>query len=241
MFTEIFGDTNASAALNGIDMSGYAGVNRIYSPHFATIPGFRTFLNVINAATEDAEITVTLHGPDGEVIGTPLKKNLVKGEQLKGDLTILFENQPAVSGVTGWLEVASTRDRLVGTVLFTNAEGQFLTAFELSPAPRADFLFPVVAEDSVYQTGVALLNPNAEAARVTVELWGELGTLDKTHTFDLGAGDRTAVYLTSFFPDIGARLTGHFRVHSTQPLHSFSLINDRSLNFITAIPALPLP
>jgi hypothetical protein len=241
IFTEIYGDANAAAALNAIDLSRYAGVNRIYSPHFATIPGFRTILNVINAATENAEITITLHGPEGDVIGTPLKKTVVKGEQLKGDLTALFENQPAVSNRTGWLEVTSTRDRLVGTVTFTNAEGRFLTTFELSPTARSDFLFPVVAEDAVYQTGVALMNPGVEPALVTVELWGEHGTRDKTTTIDLGAEEQTAVYLTSLFPDIGTRLTGHFRVHSTRPLHSFSLINDRSLTFITAIPPLPLP
>jgi hypothetical protein len=102
-------------------------------------------------------------------------------------------------------------------------------------------LFPVIAEDSTYQTGLALLNPGDQEATVTLEIWGNGGTLDRSTTFSLGAKARTAVYLSSYFPNLEPRLEGNLRVKSDIDLHGFAIINDRALTFMTAVPPIPLP
>ncbi len=241
IFTEYFGGDSSTAALNGIDLDSFIGIQKIYSPQFAVVSGFKTILNLINGSGEDTEVTIRLHGPDGRIIGNPLKRSLVKDEQLKDDLAELFKDDQEVTNVTGWLEIESTTDRVVGTVTFTNEEERFLTSFILAGRPMDRFLFPVVAEDSVYQTGVALLNANDVPADVTLELWGPGGTVDRTMSITLPPASRTALYLGGFFSDLEPRLIGNLRIRSTQPLYGFSLINDKDFNFVTALPPIPLP
>ena len=240
LFTEFFGGEGSLGALNGIDMERYGGVTKIYSPEFAIVPGFKTVLNVINANEEDAEVTITLHREDGTVIGAPYKRTLVKGEQIKDDLAEIFKEQPDVRDVSGWLEVESTRDRIVGTITFTNEEQVFLTSFELSAVAEPRLLFPMLAHDETYQTGVALLNANPEPAAVTVEVWGPGGTRDRSTSLVLPANGSAAFYLDNYFPDLEPRLVGNLRVRSDRPLHGFAFINDRNLTLMAAVPAIPL-
>ena len=49
LFTEYYSSTRDNAALNGIDVYKYAGVTRLYSPQFANIGSFKTYLSLINA------------------------------------------------------------------------------------------------------------------------------------------------------------------------------------------------
>jgi hypothetical protein len=175
------------------------------------------------------------------VVGKPLRKTLLKNEQLKNDLAVIFQDDPAVAEVTGWLEVETSQDRILGTVSFTNEDSAFHTTFELSGTPSQKLLFPIVAQDDVYRTGLALLNANPEPAAVTVEIWGPGGTLDYSTGVTLGPGNRTAVYLNGFFPDMGPMLVGNIRVRSDQPLYGMALIHDGGFRFMTAIPPMSQP
>lgn len=241
LFTEYYGTTTSLAGLNAINMAKYAGITKVYSPQFALIPGFKTILNVINGNTEAADVTVTLHAPDGKVLGQPYKTTLVKNAQLKDDLATLFKNNPEAVNMTGWLEVASTKDRVVGNVTFTDDAGSSRTGFVLSGQPMSSLIFPLLAQDNVYETGLALLNNNPNPAQVTLEVYNTDGGVDQHTSVTLAAGERTAVYLPTYFPKMAAHLSGNLRIHSTQPLYGFALINDRDFNFISAIQPLPLP
>ncbi len=242
LFTEFYGRNNSTAAMNGIDVDKFSGVTRLYAPQFANTEGFRTILNLINANTEqEAQVTITLHGPDGAILAPPLTQTLVPNAQLQDDLNNIFLQDPAIQNTTGWLEIHSTADRVVGTVSFIDSGGTFLTSFELSGTPLSRFVLPMAPEDGTYQTGIAMLNSNDQAATVTMELWGLQGTLDSTRTLTLPSGARTALYLVDYFPGMASRLVGNIRIHSDQPLHCISLVNDRQLHFLAAAPAIPFP
>ncbi len=241
LFTEWVESGSEISALNGIDVAKFSGITHLYSPQFAVTPGFKTILNVINYSQGDADITITLHNFDGSVIGKPLRKTLAKNEQLKDDLAVIFQDDPAVAGITGWLEVETTQDRILCTVTFTDEGKAFRTTFELSGTPSQRLLFPIVAQDDVYRTGIALLNANLEPAAVTVEVWGPGGTLDWSTSVVLEPGNRTAVYLNGFFPDMGPMLVGNIRVRSDQPLYGMALIHDDGFRFMTAIPPMSQP
>src|SRR5262249_47814981 len=150
------------------------------------------------------------------------------GEQIKDDLAEIFKDQPAVSNVTGWLEVESDHDRIVGTVTFTNDQEDFLSSFELTGSGETRILFPMLAYDDTYETAVALLNPNSQPASVTLEIWGPGGTKDRSTSFVLPPNGSSALYLDNYFPTLEPRLVGNVRVRSDQPLNGFSLIHDRS-------------
>ncbi len=241
LFTEWIESGSEISALNGVDVAKFSGITRLYSPQFAVTPGFKTILNVINYSQGDADITVTLHNADGSPVGSAFRKTLAKNEQLKDDLAVIFQGDPAVAGVTGWLEVETSQDRILGTVTFTNEDNAFRTTFELAGTPSLRLLFPIVAQDVIYRTGIALLNANPEPATVTVELWGPGGTLDRSTDVFLGPESRTAVYLNGFFPNMEPMLVGNIRVRSDKPLYGMALIHDDGFRFMTAIPPMPLP
>ncbi len=242
MYTEFFGGARTNAALNGIDLDKYVGVTKIYSPQFAITSGFSTLLNVINANPDsDTQVTITLHGADGHVIGTPVVQSIPQNGQLKDDLNNIFQQDPSVQNSTGWIEIDSAVDQVVGTVSFTDSSNQFLVSFELSGNPLNRFVFPIAAEDSTYQTGIALLNTNSTTANVTLDLWGPGGTKERSASVSLPPGTRTAMFLSDYFPGLTPHLVGNIRVSSDKPIHGFSLYNDRSLHFISAVPAIPIP
>jgi hypothetical protein len=241
MFSEFYGNASSLAALNGIDMSKYSGITSLYSPQFAMVFGFTTILNVINGNTSAAGITITLHDPTGNAIGKPASLTLLPGAQLKGDLATIFQHDPAIQNVTGWLEVDSTVDLVVGTISFTNASETFLSSFELQGTPLADFILPLAAIDSTYHTAMALLNTGGGTASVDVELWAQDGTMTRAATLNLAPGSRTSLYLDQVLPNLGSVLVSNIRIHSTLPLFAFSLIHDSGLNFIVSMPPIAFP
>jgi len=242
LFTEYYSSTRDNAAMNGIDVNKYAGVTRLYAPQFANLGSFRTYLNLINAnPDQDAQVTIKLHAPDGHVLGDSLFFTIPRNAKLRGDLNDLFARNPAARNAQGWLEVLSSADRLVGTITYNNSADTYLTSFELSGTPLTRFVFPLTTEDTEYQTAIAILNANDVTATVTAELWNPNGSIDRTAVLTLLPHTRTAQYLSDLFPGMQPRLSGNIRVRSDQPVHAIGLINDRDLNFIAAVPAIPYP
>ncbi len=241
ILTEIATQGNALTALNGIDMKRFSGVFRLYDPHFAETDPFTTILNVINGNEEDAEVTVTLHRSDGSVIGQPFRRVLVKGEQLKRSLVSIFGAEAGLHNETGWIEIESTRDLVVGTASLDYRGGSSVTTLQLSGTPMERFMFPVGAQDGTYRTGIALLNSDNDPTSVTIELWGPGGKLDRSTTRILGPRTKSALYLTDYFPGLEDRLVGNIRIRSDSPLHGFAILHDRDLNLMAAIPPMPLP
>jgi len=238
-FSEVYGGANSMAVLNGIDMSKFSGVTMLFSPQFATVPPFKTILNVINGNKNAAGVTITLRNPDGSVIGNPAVVTLAPGAQLKDDLIAIFNNNPAAQNAVGWLEIDTTVDLVVGTISFTDADGVCLTSFELQGTPLTDFLFPLAAQNNTYLTGISLLNAGAETAVIKIELWAPDGTLYRSSTVNLSSGTRTAQYLNQLFSNLGSLLVGNVRVHSNKPIFGFGLLHDGGVNFISALPPIP--
>ena len=240
LFTEFYSSTKDNAVLNGIDVDKYAGVTRLYSPQFANIGSFKTYLTLINAHPEqDARVTITLHAADGHVLGDSIFYTVPRNAKLRGDLSDLFARNPAARNAQGWLEVSSSCDRLVGTVSFNNSDDTFLTSFELSGTPLKQFVFPLTTEDSQYQTAITILNANDVSTTVTLELWNPDGSIDHTAVLTLQPHSRIAQYLSDLFPGMQPRVAGNIRIRSDQPVHGLSLINDRQLHFLAAVPAIP--
>jgi N-acetylneuraminic acid mutarotase len=242
LFTEIYSNGGASTTINGINLDKYAGITRICSPQFAVSSNYVTFLNVINGNQDsEAEITLTLHAPDGTILATPVTRILPINAQLKGDLHVIFQNHPDLQDKTGWLEITSSVDYVVGALSLTNLEESFLVSFELSGAPMRDFIFPFVSEDSEFMTGIALLNGGNQPANVEIELWGASGTLDAYRTITLAPGTRIAEVLSQLLPEMEPHRLGNVRVHSDQPLYGMGTVFDQRLTFISSVPPVSFP
>lgn len=252
LFTEFYNDgvPNATEAIKALDINRYAGVKTIVAPQFATVPGFSDTLNLINANVETANVTVTFHGADGTVLWQ-FQKAFKRGEQLKGELNDLFNNppsdvttvvaDPSVLSTSGWLQVDSDQDEILGTLTFRGDNDQFITSTELSGAPLSKFLFPVVSQNDTYQTGLALLNNNQSPAQVTLELWDTDGNMiASTSPMTLAPKARTVAYLDALFPGMDPIMTGNVRVRSDQPLNGFAVVNNPGFTFLLTMQPIAL-
>ncbi|MBN1570393.1 MAG: hypothetical protein JXA73_21300 [Acidobacteria bacterium] len=242
LFSEIYSIGGASASINGIDIDKHTGVTRIYSPLFVIKPDFATAVNIINANQDsEAFITIRLHAEDGSLLSSPVVWLISPNGQLKGDLWDIFHNDTSLLNRTGWIEVTSTVDKVVGTVTFTDPDDTIRTSIQLSGFPMSRFLFPLVSEDATYQTEISLLNTGDQTASVLLELWGTAGTLDAFANVSLPPNRRLTGFLGDIFPDIQPHLTGNVRIISDRPLHGFAILSARDLTFITAEPPVPYP
>ena len=242
LFTEIYDKGGTPASMNGINVDKFAGITRIYSPKFSLTTDFITQVNIINGnQSSGASVTLTLHASNGSVLATPVTFLLATNAQLKGNLWDIFQNNPSLVGQTGWLEVASSVDRVVGIVTFTNSTNSFLSSFELSGTPLNRFIYPLIAEDSAYQTQIALLNSGSQTANVELELWGPGGTLDGFISLSIAPGASIAKPLGDIFIGMQPHRPGNVRIRSDQPLYSFAMVYTRDLRFITSEPPVPYP
>jgi N-acetylneuraminic acid mutarotase len=245
LFTEAYGYNGPLTAINGIDVNKFAGITKIYSPQFAIVPqSFATSVNIINANQDSAaNVSLTVHAPDGHVLAGPASFVLPKNAQVKGDLLAVFQNNPALQNQTGWLEINSSVDRVVGTVSMTmvNSSNNYLTSFEFSGTPLTDFVFPLVAEDSTYDTGVTLLNADDQPAHAVVELWGPAGTKEATVSVTIAPHTQLARTLGGLFPGMQPHTTANVRVHSDQPLYGNAYFYDRAMHFVSTVPPVAYP
>ena len=242
LFTEIYDKGGTPASLNGINVDQYEGITRIYSPRFSITPEFETQINIINGnRSSGANITVTLHASDGRVLASPFTMLLPRNAQLKGSLWQIFGSDESLLNQTGWIEVSSDVDRIVGTVTFNDVSDSFMASFALSGTPLNNFLFPLIAEDSAYQTQISLLNSGGQSANVELELWSPSGTLDGFISISMAPGTCISRPLSDIFTGMQPHRPGNVRVRSSQPLHGFASIYARDLRFMTSEPPVPYP
>jgi hypothetical protein len=242
LFTEIYGKGGSPASMNGINVDKYAGITSIYSPMFSITTDFMAQVNIINGnQSSGANVTLTLHAPNGTVLAAPVTFMLAKNAQLKGNLWDLFRNNPILIGQTGWLEVTSSVDRVVGIITFANSNNSFLSSFELSGTPLKRFIYPLIAEDATYQTQIALLNPGRQPANAELELWGPEGTLDGFVSLSIAPGASIAKSLSDIFTGMQPHRPGNVRIRSGQPLYSFAMVYTHDLRFVTSQPPVPYP
>ena len=198
-------------------------------------------LNIINGNRAfSADVTITLHAADGSVLASQTRV-FPKNAQLKDNLMDLFGNDPKLLNQTGWLEIASSVDYIVGTLSFTDSGNNYLASYELSANPMSHFLLPLVAQDSIFMSGIALLNNTDYPANVQLELWGTAGTLDQSAAVTLAPHTRLSEVLDKIFPGMQPRRAGNVRVLSSQPLYSMGAIFDGALHFLAAVTPAAFP
>jgi hypothetical protein len=126
-------------------------------------------------------------------------------------------------------------------VSFTDANSDFLASFELSGAPMSQFLFPLVSEDSTFQTEIALLNGGTQTANVQLQLWSLAGTMDQSVSMTVAPNTRVDGTLTQLFPGYQPHSSANVRVISDQPLFGLGAMSDVLFQFLAAVPPVLFP
>jgi hypothetical protein len=241
--TETFGNTLDSNVLRA---QVAVPRNSLLVPHFVNGGGYSTELNLINMDTKvTANLTLTAFDSTGNAIGgNPVVVTLAPGNQYLRTVDQIF---PALaSGVTtGYIRIDctpyyvgpwSTTTPIVGSLRFTSASGGGSTALPIYLAPSAGFVYSHVAQDLGYFSGIAMINPNAAATTVTVQVFNQDGSSVGSTSVQLQPGQKLAKLVSELVPASAGQVGGYVSVQSTLPITSFSLFGTDEGKLLSAIP-----
>ena len=241
-----FGNTAALNLLPGQSAVLQLASHRV--AHFLVGEGFDTELTLINSDSfKSATLEVTLFDDDGLVLqGTaPLEIFLDPGEQLAENLSSLFGLSPQ-SFVVGSIGVQAKNNFLGsfdntpaynGSVRIKKSDDSLSATLPLFSIERVSTLYPHVAQNLGFFTGLTVLNARSSSVTVTVEVFDGAGSLVGMSDFTLPAGGRIARLLNELIAESDGQMGGYFRVTATAGVISFALFGDLAGQFMSVIPS----
>jgi hypothetical protein len=217
--------------------NGNEGAKILYTPQFVTGFGYCSSLVLINLEILPANVTLRWISDAGDAIGEPAIFTVPpRGRKVISDPAIFH----AGATNSGYVSVASDR-LLTGAVFFGDDAGtRMQTALPLVTLGHKDIIYSQVAQNDVYYTGLAVINPGAAEAHLSISVYDEHGAEKGSGFETLGPGSRFSKLLTQIAPGAPAMSKGYFRVKSDQPVFSFAVFGTTSFSVLSAIPAQPV-
>jgi hypothetical protein len=232
--------TQYLGSLNGQDAA--QGASTLYCPQFVFGETWYTTLSVVNLDNRPGTVTFRFIRDDASQLGATKVVPIDARGKIYIDDDSFFQSfivAPGGALIQGYVEIVSTDVQLAGSVVFGDPERTaFASALPLVSTLDRSFIFSHLASNNQYFTGVAILNPGPFDAAVDIEVYKADGTLDRTTKVFVPRLRRVARLLTEIFPELEGqeRISGYFKVLSTQPLATFALFGTRSLSALSAIP-----
>jgi len=197
---------------------------------------------VVNLDSIPGSVNLELIGDDGSQIGTNRVVPIAVGGKIYVTGADFFLGS-APSGLTqGYLRVTSNGVRLSGSVTFSDAvNGTFAAALPLVSTLAKSQILSHVASNSLFFTGLAILNPGGSDANVTIDVYTDTGQKYETLTQVVRAGHRVSQLLTEYFPSLVGqdRSSGYIKVTADEGIACFGLFGTSSLSALSAIPTQP--
>ncbi|MBN2431750.1 MAG: VCBS repeat-containing protein [Acidobacteria bacterium] len=244
---ELFGDSGRLAGLEGMDTT--RGGDLLYGPHVAIGDlglAFRSDLTLVNAGDQAATLSLDLVDDAGDLVGFINDLTLNAGSKLTTDLADLFALSMPVSG---YLVVdPHGAEGIVGAITFQGVgDDRYVSSLPLLRSAADHFLVGHLATGlqggTNYFTGVAVLNPDAEAKQVRVSAYDQNGILLDSQSSTI-PGNRRDIYLlhdrlTGLTGNFGGYLLVDNESTTVGSLLVFVLFGDEAYNFLSAVPAVP--
>jgi hypothetical protein len=221
--------------LNGQDAT--AGATTLYSPQYATGPGWRSTLSIVNLESSAGTVTFQFIKDDGTSIGAPQAVAIAAKGKIHVTDQAFFVNAGS-SLMQGYIKVTSNGPRLAGSVVFGDpGRSAFASALPLVSSLQTIVVFSQVASNDTYFTGVAMINPNDADATLTLEVYKKTGELLISKQEVVGAKKRKSLLLTEYFPSlVGQQISsGYIKLTSDRSLASFALFGTTSLSVLSAV------
>ena len=222
-----------------------------YLAHFASGGGYDSTVSFVNSDRfVIADITLTAVDEAGaafEMSENPVAISIQPGQQWTGTIADLF---PGLGGslTTGYVKVDvkpylvgsfPAVPLLTGSVRFSSADGYGSAALPLFIPPASEFIFSHVVQAQGYYTGVAMMNPNPDAAQFTLEVFKKDGVFVGSYAGLLKPGEKISRLLHQLVPASGGQVGGYVRVQSDLPVVGFSLFGTDDGRSLSAIPPQP--
>ena len=228
-------------ALNG--QGAARGGTVLHGPQYAVGGGqYQTTMSVVNLDSAGGTVTFRLISPEGMPLGEVKSLPI----EARGKLKITDQNFFVEAGdrlTTGYVEIRSSGPRLTGSITFGDPERETMaSSLPLVSELLESMLFAHVVSNKTWWTGIALLNPWAEAADVTLTLYERAGKPIGEKRVTVGAGRQQIGLLREYFDWMKDKeQQGYVRVTSNKRLAGFALFGTTQLSVISAIPAQTVP
>src|SRR5690606_35122154 len=190
----------------------------LFSAQIASAPDIFTNLKLINTTGAERQVQLTLLSEEGEPIADPKTLSFSSIYRfLESNIRDLFDLPPGLS--IGSLRVEADGPGVIGDVLFgAPSTLDYAAAALLQAETFQEAVFSHVARSSEIFTGLALFNPTAETAEITIEEFSAAGNLVGSAVIELPAGQRRAALLSELMPDAPGNIGGFLTIRSNQPL-----------------------
>jgi len=225
------------AGLNAQDAGARAFT--LYAPQYA-VGGrdWQSMLSVVNLDADPGSVSFRFIADDGTQIGA-IRTLPIAG---LGKISITAQDfflDPGNTLVQGAVEVVGNDIRIAGNVTFgSRSAGGFLTALPLVAAGHLRSVFSQVASDANFYTGLAIMNPGADALPVLIRVFDRSGRELASKVEDLPGHGRLSRLLTEYFPALADRPVagGYIVVEAVRNLAAFAVFGSRNLAALCAIP-----
>ena len=214
-----------------------------YITHFVSGGGYSTEINIINLSpsTTNAIMTLTAFDDSGNQVATK-SQTVAPGVQLLETVDQLFLLGGAL--VTGYIRVDLQPfysgpfpdiAPVTGGVRFSTTTGASSALPLFIPASQS-FVYSHTAQNLGYYTGIAILNTNATAANVTLQVFTKDGASVGSKTVSVQPNHKITELLRELVPASAGQVGGYVQVQSDQPVISFALFGTDDGKVLSAIP-----
>jgi hypothetical protein len=250
---------DATVPISGFEMHAdrltFAGMHgqtpvqgrRLLVPHFFTdLQAADTEVRLLNL--EKFRVTAEMKAFVENTGRTITKKFDIEPESLfVGSVRKMLELEGRPEHITGYLEFRLTGRssaeqvyaKVVGAVVYAGNGGRSRAMFAMAEKGQTAYVFPNIAQsfETKFFTGLAIWNPNDQAARVTVQAFNRNGVKTGERTLELAAGKKLVDLLNSetLFRGGFQQVGGHLQLSSSLPVCSFALLGDHSMEILVAI------
>jgi hypothetical protein len=218
---------------------------KIHVPHFASGGLYSTELNLANSNPMiTSYLYLTLLDNDGNPLQIPSNPAFIRlnpGAQITRTIAGLFPDLGS-SLVSGSIRIEigprnpfMTGPGVVGAIRYNAIDGSASAALPLVPDNTTDCVYSQVAEGSGYYTGVAIQNPNDQAASFALDVYARDGTLVGTYEKTLQPYARISSMISQLVPASAGQTGGFFRIRSNAPISSFALFGTTDIHSLSVI------
>jgi hypothetical protein len=202
--------------------------------------GYSSLLDLVNLEPATQRITLKWMADNGVQIGTTGTVTLPPRGSSRIDSLEIFGLTPAAGLLQGYVILQSSDGRFAGWVRFNDPQqANFGSTLALVGTSSEAKYFSQVAQNDLYFTGLAVLNPRQVPAIVTVTVLDVDGRMVATGQRTLPAEGRLSVLLPEFVGPFPPMTKGYFSVTAGQPTAAFALFGIATGGQIQCFSAIP--
>jgi len=216
---DVYGNqtTGALGALPSSDL----GENLVL-PHFVANNAWWTGVAIVNPGDTACNVILRAYQADGTLIQGGMWNMTARGKMLSMVQNLL----PLTEGKDGWIHVQSPTGSPLGACLVYGSKGTTPAKLAaLSAVPTSTSMnFSGFVCDANWWTGIALVNPSALDANMTITAYAANGTPIDTIYPVLPVGHKTLGFVHNIF-DLGGNTMGWMQAGSDQPIVGLQILN----------------